>query len=151
LLAASLHGQTSIAINVGPTPPPRVNDDLSVTYFLNAPNAKDVRLADTVFSPGPPGISMSKGTDGLWSVTIPPYEPGTHYYSFYIDGVITGDMGGTAVTDRLSRGFLIFESLDVRRAQPLLTDIRGVPHGTVHVETFTSAALQREVRCWVYT
>src|SRR5215467_12014677 len=87
----------------------------------------------------------------MWSVTAGPYEVGTHYYGFLIDGVLTGDLGGTAVTDRLSRGFLLFESIDVRGPEPLFTDIRPVPHGTIHIETFGSRALQREVRCFVYT
>jgi enterochelin esterase family protein len=150
LLAASLFAQTTPS-NIGPTPPPLVNADLSVTYFLNAPNAHEVLLADTAVSPGPPGRPLTKGPDGMWSVTTPPYEPGTHYYNFLIDGVLTGDLGGTAVTDRLSRGFLLFESIDVRGPEPLFTDIRKVPHGTVHVETFSSATLDREVRCLVYT
>jgi enterochelin esterase-like enzyme len=55
------------------------------------------------------------------------------------------------VTDRLSRGFLLFESVDVRGAEPLFTDVRAAPHGTVHIETFSSMALGREVRCFVYT
>ena len=148
---AVLLAQTIEPVNIGPTPPPRVNPDLSVTYFLNAPNAKEVRLGDTVFSPSPPGIPLVKGPDGVWSVTTPPYELGTHFYGFLVDGVTTGDIGGTARTERLPRGNFLFESLDVRGSEPLYTDIRNVPHGTVHIETFSSAALNREVRCFVYT
>ena len=48
-------------------------------------------------------------------------------------------------------GNLLFEQFDVRGAEPLFTDIRPVPHGAVHIETFRSAALNREVRCFVYT
>src|SRR5262249_38695751 len=107
-LAPHLLAQTAQPANIGPTPPPRVNDDLSVTYFLNTPNAKEVRLADTAVSPGPPGTLLTKGADGMWTLTTPPYELGTHYYGFLIDGVLTGDIGGTAVTDRLSRGFFLF-------------------------------------------
>jgi len=77
VLAASLLAQTTPS-NIGPTPPPRVNDDLSMMYYLNAPNAKEVLLADTAVSPGPPGRPVSAGDDGMWSVTTPPYEPGTH-------------------------------------------------------------------------
>src|SRR5262245_33762690 len=127
LLAISL-GAQSTPSNIGPTPPPQVNADLSVTYFLNAPNAKEVLLADTAISPGPPGRPLTKGPDGMWTVTTPPYEPGTHYYGFLIDGVLTGDLGGTAITDRLPRGFLLFESIDIRGATPLFTDVRAVPH-----------------------
>jgi hypothetical protein len=141
----------TMPVNIGPTPPPRVNSDLSVTYFLNAPDAKEVRLGDTVFSPSPPGIPLTKGADGVWSVTTPPYELGTHYYGFLVDGVTTGDLGGTARTERLPRGYFLFEQLDVRGPEPLYTDIRKVPHGTVHIETFSAAGLDREVRCFVYT
>jgi len=122
-----------------------------VAYFLNAPNAKEVLLADTAVSPAPPGRPLIKASDGMWSVTTPPYEPGTHYYGFLIDGVLTGDLGGTVVTDRLSRGFLLFEAIDVRGAEPLFTDTRQAPHGIVHIETFSSISLRREVRCFVYT
>src|SRR5215831_9857545 len=149
LPAASLFGQTTPS-NIGPNPPPRVNEDLTVTYFLNAPNAKEVLLADTAVSPGPPGKPLTQGPDGMWSVRVGPYEVGTHYYGFLIDGVLTGDLGGTAVTDRLSRGFLLFEPIDVRGPEPLFTDIRKVAHGAVHIETFCSARLNREVRCFTY-
>jgi hypothetical protein len=73
LPAASLFGQTTPS-NIGPNPPPRVNEDLTVTYFLNAPNAKKVLLTDTAVSPGPPGRPLTKGPDGMWSVTAGPYE-----------------------------------------------------------------------------
>jgi hypothetical protein len=36
-LAISLAAQTTLS-NIGPTPPPQVNADLSVTYFLNFNN-----------------------------------------------------------------------------------------------------------------
>jgi enterochelin esterase family protein len=84
-------------------------------------------------------------------VTTPPYELGTHYYGFLVDGVTTGDVGGTARTERLPRGYFLFEQLDVRGPEALYTDIRKVPHGTVHIETFSAAGLDREVRCFVYT
>ena len=48
LVCASLTGQVQ-----GPVPPPRVNPDLSVTYFVNM-EAKNVQLIDSVFSLSPP-------------------------------------------------------------------------------------------------
>jgi enterochelin esterase-like enzyme len=129
----------------------RVNPDLSVTYFVNAPDAKDVRLADSVFSLGPPGLALTKGSDGIWSVTTPPYEPGTHRYGFVLDGVITGDFWDTAPKDRLPRGHFPFELIDVRGSQPLFHDLQQVPHGVVHIETFSSPLFGRDVRCFVYT
>ena len=129
----------------------RVNPDLSVTYFVNAPDAKDVRLADDVFSLGPPGLPLVKGADGIWSVTTPPYEAGTHQYGFVVDGTPAPDLWGSARTDRMPRNFFPFELIDVHGSEPLPDDLRRVPHGTVHVEVFSSERFGREVRCWVYT
>ena len=148
MAAATLRAQL---VNTLPTPPPRVNPDLTVTYFVNAPDAREVRLADTVHSPGPPGLLMTKGPDGIWSVTAPPYEIGTHSYAFAIDGVITGSIFSTETAERLPRPNVLFETIDVRSSESLFTDMRKVLHGTVHIETFSSARLNREVRLFVYT
>ena len=148
VITASLHAQM---INNLPTQPPRVNPDLSVTYFLNAPNANEVRLVDSTHSPGPPGIPLTRDANGIWSVTTPPYETGTHSYAFIVDGVLTGDLFSTATSERLPRPNVLFELLEVRGSESLLTDIQAVPHGTVHVETFTSEKLNRQVRVFVYT
>ena len=137
-------------VNNLPTPPPRVNPDLTVTYFFNAPSAREVRLSDSVHFP-PPGLPLTRGPDGIWSVTTPPYEAGTHNYAFVVDGVVTGDLFGTTPTERLPRTFVTFELIDVRGSEPLFTDIRKVSHGTVHIETFSSMRLGREVRVFVYT
>jgi enterochelin esterase-like enzyme len=148
LTIATSRGQI---LNTLPTPPPRLNPDLTVTYFFNAPNAKEVRLLDTTHSPGPPGLPMTRGADGMWSVTTRPYELGTHAYGFVVDGVVTGDLFSTAAAERLPRPSVLFETLDVRGSQPLFTDIEKVPHGTVHIDTFSSNTLGREVRVFVYT
>jgi enterochelin esterase family protein len=150
-LAIAITALRAQIVNTLPTPPPRVNSDLTVTYFLNAPDASEVRLADTTHSPGPPGIPMTKGPDGIWSVTTPPYEIGTHSYAFAIDGVVTGSIFSTEAGERLPRPSVLFETVDVRGSEPLFTDVRPVPHGTVHIETFSSASLNREVRVFVYT
>jgi enterochelin esterase-like enzyme len=129
----------------------RVNPDLSVTYSVYAPDAQDVRLADSVFSQHPPGLPLTRGADGIWSITTPPYEAGTHVYGFVVDGVLSGDQWGSAYTDRLPRNSFPFELIDVRGAEPLFHDLQPVPHGVVHMETFTSPLFGREVRCFVYT
>src|SRR3954454_22973710 len=126
-----------------PAHPPRVNPDLSVTYFIDV-DAESVFLADTVSSPGPPGLPMTKGPDGIWSVTTPPYQPGTYEYGFVLDGVLSGDAWGSALTDRLPRNSFPFEMIDVRGSDPLFHDLQPVPHGAVHIETLSSPLLGRE-------
>ena len=34
---------------------------------------------------------MTKGQDGLWTVTIPPQVVGFHYYSIVVDGAVMAD------------------------------------------------------------
>lgn len=144
-ICVSLAGQIQ-----GPVSSPRVNPDLSVTYFVNV-DARDVRLADSVFSLGPPFLPFAKGPDGIWSLTTPPYEPGTHVYGFVIDGVPTGARADNSINDRLPQGYYPFELIDVRGSEQLFYDLRQVPHGTTHVHTATSGQLHRDVRTIVYT
>src|SRR3954465_10430170 len=106
----------------------RVNPDLSVTYSVDAADAKDVRLADSVFSQHPPGLPLTKGPDGIWSITTPRYQPGTYEYGFVLDGVLSGDAWGSALTDRLPRNSFPFEMIDVRGSDPLFHDLQLVPH-----------------------
>src|SRR3954454_22564595 len=137
-----------------PAHPPRVNPDLSVTYFIDV-DAESVFLADTVSSPGPPGLPMTKGPDGIWSVTTPPYEPGTYEYGFVIDGVPAGaELNVNAeftVNDRLPRDAYPFDLVNVRGQEPLFHDLQQVPHGAVHIQTFHSELFDRDVSLYVYT
>ncbi|MCC6366476.1 MAG: hypothetical protein IT165_23405 [Bryobacterales bacterium] len=141
---------SSLVAQQRPVEPPRVNPDLSVTYFVNV-DAKSVILVDTVFAPGPPGLPLTRGPDGIWSVTTPPYEAGSHEYGFVIDGVPTGALTENNVSDRLPRDWYPFDLIEVRGSEPLFHDIQPVPHGSVHIHTFHSELFQREVSFYVYT
>src|SRR5262245_10814036 len=69
---------------------PRIAPDLSVTLRLKAPNAKQVKLeggAGLVKEP----IDLTRGEDGVWTVTTPPAVPGFHYYWFMVDGLRVND------------------------------------------------------------
>src|SRR4051812_46664266 len=85
-IAIATWSGTQLPAQQRPVAAPRINPDLSVTYFLNV-DANSVVLVDSVFAPVPPGIPLAKGPDGIWSVTTPPYEPGAHEYGFVVDGV----------------------------------------------------------------
>jgi hypothetical protein len=60
VVTASVFAQTTPILNRGVTPPPRVHTDLSVTFFLNAPGASEVRVIDSAHSPGAPGMPRQK-------------------------------------------------------------------------------------------
>src|SRR5215510_1381783 len=76
--------------NVAGAEYPRIASDLSVTFRLKAPNAKQVKLeggAGLVKEP----IDLTRGEDGVWTVTTPPVVPGFHYYWFMVDGLRVND------------------------------------------------------------
>jgi enterochelin esterase-like enzyme len=137
-------------LNAQQAPSVSVNTDLTVTYRITAPNAKEVLLVDNVLTPES-GLPMMRGSNGVWTVTAGPYEPGDHQYVFVIDGIRTGDFGPGRNSDRLPRPAAIFETVQVRGVEPLVFDLQRVPHGAVHLETFSSRHFAREVECYVYT
>ena len=69
---------------------PRIASDLSVTFQLKAPNAKQVQLeggAGLVKA----AIDLARGEEGIWRVTTPAVVPGFHYYWFVVDGLRVND------------------------------------------------------------
>src|SRR5690348_8828748 len=69
---------------------PEVLPDHRITFRFSAPNAREVALR---FSEGgAQAHPMTKGDDGVWTVTIGPVEPEIYTYSFLIDGAKTIDL-----------------------------------------------------------
>ena len=73
------------SLNIPGAPYPCVYPDRRVMFRVAAPDAQkvQVRLGGT--------HDMTKGQDGLWTVTIPPQVIGFHYYSIVIDGSVVAD------------------------------------------------------------
>ena len=73
------------SLNIPGAPYPCIYPDRRVTFRVAAPDAQkvQVRLGGT--------HEMTKGPDGLWTVTIPPQVIGFHYYSIVIDGSVVAD------------------------------------------------------------
>ena len=159
-LAALLAGQELFAQESKPsTPPPtaarrpqnppvispQVNADRTVTFRVRAAKATEVAVAGE----WPQGTKpMTKGDDGVWSVTVGPLEPDLYGYSLVIDGFRTIDPANSQVKPMRSPATSI---LDVPGATPLDHDFQPVPHGTVRMHTYASKALGRNRGLQVYT
>ena len=80
-------------------PPPRVVSpeiaaDGKVTFRIRAAEARAVALTsggDLPQIPFQQTLPLSKGADGVWSLTIGPVAPGAYRYAFVVDGVTTVD------------------------------------------------------------
>jgi len=131
-----------------PTPPAathEVNPDRTVTFHLRAPDATSVKLSGD-FVQGSP--DMTKGDDGVWSITTAPLNPAGYTYTFVVDGVRNIDPSSPMVKlgDRSAESMF-----EVTGDKPAPYDIQPVPHGTVHINWYQSASLNALRSIYVYT
>jgi len=124
---------------------PEVHQDCRVMFRLKAPKAAnagvDVQFADGL-------QSMTKGEDGVWSITLGPAEPDIYEYSFVVDGLQISDpanswmkfWGGTAKN-----------LVEVRAEKPMFFQQQDVLHGTVHIHRYLSKSLGVARGLYVYT
>lgn len=157
VLTAAVEAQTASPAEDGVPAPsnvrgkayPRIHPDLKVTFHVTAPNAKEVlvapRSSDSGLGASP--YPMSKGADGVWTVTTPPVRPGFHYYELVVDG--------THCTDPSSETFFGWaqqtSGLEVPDPTLHFYDVREVPHGAVRAIWYHSRVTGPPRRAYVYT
>jgi enterochelin esterase-like enzyme len=124
---------------------PIVHADHRVTLRLNAPEARDVRVTGHIIGPNAHwlskdrSLSMTKGADGFWSITLGPLKPDIYDYGYTVDGVAASDPG-----NRLNL-------VEVPGNAPAYYDARPVPHGDVHMVVYESKAIGAPRYLRVYT
>jgi enterochelin esterase family protein len=121
---------------------PEIRPDRTVTFRLRAPQATEVALSLGGSKP------MTKGENGVWSITVGPLEPEIYEYSFTVDGARVIDTANTLlkIGQQVSANLL-----DVPGIPPRFDQIQDVPHGTIHVRTYLSTPLKRPRELYVYT
>lgn len=140
--------QPAMAQGRGGAPPivsAEVKADRTVTFRMRAPEANDVKVAGD-FVQGPQ--AMTKGEDGVWSVTLGPLHPAIYDYTFRVNGVAVIDPVNPMIKPGERSSASMFE---VPGDAPAPYDWQNVPHGTVHVNYYQSAALGVPRRIDVYT
>lgn len=128
---------------------PRIHGDLRATFQFKAPNAQKVQLQpggdDNGLGKGP--IDMTRGADGIWTVTTPPAVPGFHYYWFLVDGVTVNDPG--------SETFFGYghetSGIDVPENGADFYAAKDVPHGDVRIHWYYAKTTAAWRRALVYT
>jgi hypothetical protein len=105
---------------------PAVSGDGRVTFRLKAPQAGSV----TVTGDFGADAAMTRGDDGVWSVTVGPLAPDEYAYSFVVDEVRLVDPSNPQV----KIGYVTSTTtslLTVPSATPAFYDVRDVTHGEV--------------------
>lgn len=126
---------------------PEVAPDGRVTFRIHAPGAEAVRLsAGDIVGLTPAASQMTRGGDGIWSVTVPTPEPGSFRYNFSVDGVATIDPRNPETSESFQNTWSVVR---VPGRQPW--DLVDVPHGAVAAVTYRSSSLGQFRRMHVYT
>jgi enterochelin esterase family protein len=96
-----------------------------------------------------PSVALAKNAQGLWSVTLGPFEPNLYEYQYIIDGVTMAEPGNGYPKPQRE---IITSLVLVPGNPPDFLDLReDVRHGTVHEEFYRSRVLNEVRPLLVYT
>lgn len=127
---------------------PEVSADHHVTFRIFAPKASEVTLAGDWLG-SEPSPKLSKDEQGVWSISLGPFEPSIYIYSFTVDGVAIPDPIDPRIKLRARTSASL---LEVRDDTPAFWEPRDVPHGKVEINWEKSKAIHGETRAiWIYT
>ncbi len=126
---------------------PEMAADRKITFRILAPKAESVKLGPgDIQGLGPNETTMTKGTNGVWEVTVGPLPPGAYRYNFNVDGLSVMDPRNPAVSESNENVW----SLAYVPGQEFM-DTKDVPRGAVSEVTYYSTSLKRFRRMHVYT
>ncbi len=129
------------SLNIPGAPYPCVYPDHRVAFRVAAPDAQkvQVRLGGS--------HDMTRGADGLWTVTIPPQVVGFHYYSIVVDGAVMAD---PATRTFFGSGW-DNSGIEIPAPDADFYSAKDVPHGEVQQRSYYSSVTGKWRRCLVYT
>ena len=149
-LATLLISAAALAQQAPRTPPPaspEIHPDRKVTFRIQAPKASEVTVRGDWMEGGAPPV-LTKGDDGVWSVTVGPLAPDLYSYAFSVDSVKTLDPRNAAVKQGVSSlDNVVFVSGEEAKFQ----DNLPVPHGQIRQVWYRSNTLDAQRRMHVYT
>jgi enterochelin esterase-like enzyme len=123
-----------------------VSADRKVTFRLRAPEVSTVTVAGD-FATG--AQAMTKGQDGVWTLTLGPLRPAIYNYRFTVNGIATSDPSNPMfVTADRGNGSSLFE---VKGDKPSPWSVQPVPHGNIHINTYVSKTMNATRNIYIYT
>ncbi len=129
------------ALNIAEAKYPCLYPDHRALFRVVAPDAQKVRVRIG------PGFDMSKGPDGIWSVTTTPLVVGFHYYSLQIDGAVVAD---PSTHTYFGSGWQN-SAIEVPAPDAAFYGHQDVPHGHVSQQWYYSKVTGKWRHAFVYT
>ena len=146
-IAFALVATSVLAQAPPPVVSPEVGADRTLTLRYLAPNAREVVANGELDGKPHP---LTKGSNGVWSVTIGPLTPDIYTYAFTVDGVVALDPRNPN-TKYGYGNFGPVSVVEVPGDGPAFYDVKDVPHGEVRIRPYTSKSLGVTRTVWVYT
>ena len=142
------------------TPTPTLGDhftqvlpDRRVTFRLLAPKANNVKVIigvkSSIYEPqGTTTTEMTKDANGLWTVTLGPFEPNLYEYQFDVEGLMIADPGNDMPRPQrhVNTSLLLIPG-----TPPDFLDVQNGAYGTMRDETYYSTTLGKHRQLLVYT
>jgi len=94
---------------------------------------------------------MTKGSDGVWTLTIGPLPPEIWIYNFRVQGVELPDPSNISLMPRAAGAAAVSSLVEVPGDGTAFYDTRPVPHGEVRMVLYESATMGVDRYFWVYT
>ena len=131
--AAALLAATALSQTPKPEPPhTQVNADDSVTFRYTSPSAASVAVNLDLYTKP---LAMTRGADGVWSVTTPALAPEYYGYTFVVDGVTQLDpLNGNTRFNYVSPANQIM----VPGQPPTPWELTSIPHGQLDHHLYTT-------------
>ncbi|GAA0878285.1 alpha/beta hydrolase-fold protein [Algoriphagus jejuensis] len=126
---------------------PEIADNRSVTFRVLSEKATEVTLNGSWMGFGEK-LSLTKGAQGVWSVTIDPLPSSMYHYNFFIDGVSAIDpTNAHALRDGTRYASLLMVPGDESK----VFQLNETPHGNITQMWYPSPSLGTDRRMYVYT
>jgi enterochelin esterase-like enzyme len=145
--AINLQAQEISAMQAPKVVSPEIADDRSVTFRVLSESASSITMNGSWMGFGQT-LPLTKGEQGVWSITIDPLESSMYHYNFFIDGVAAIDPTNPHA---LRDGIRYASLLMVPGEGSKLFEINDVPHGNLSHVWYNSPSLGIYRRMYVYT
>lgn len=127
---------------------PEIAPDRTVTFRLQAPDAKSVKVIGNFTQPEWAAVDLTKDASGSWSAVSAALEPEMYSYQFIVDGVPAHDPKNLNLV-RDAMNVLNFFIVPGGRAD--LYRVNDVPHGTVSFRWYDAPTIGGQRRLSIYT
>ena len=129
------------SLNIPGAAYPCIYPDNRVAFEVSAPDARKVQVQLG-------GVhDMTRRSDGLWRVILPPQVVGFHYYNIVVDGAVVAD----PTTRTYFGSGWDNAGIEVPAPDAEFYSPKDVPHGQVSQRWYYSKVTGKWRRCYVYT